>query len=63
MVISRLIEELEELKEVHGDVDVTMEGNHQWRGEDPFESTVETLIYKENEIGQLGKRVQLFWQM
>lgn len=68
MQISRLIKELQRLKDAEGDLEVTCTGSLERETTDPmekidgkpFESTVETLEIQESDA--LGKHVRLFWQ-
>ena len=69
MKISDLVNQLNEMKSKHGDIEVTQIGTLKTPSKEPFadafESTVETLIYKDDEFaGDLNfNRVLMLWQM
>ena len=69
MKISKLIEQLNEMKSEHGDIEVTQVGTLKTPSKEPFadafESTIETLIYKDDEFAgkESHKRILAVWQM
>ena len=68
MKISELVAELERLREAVGDVEVTCTGSLQKDGRfiadrvagEPFESSVETVLERDNE--PFGRHVRIYWQ-
>ena len=73
MIISKLIEQLQEIKDREGDIEVTTTGSLIPDGQDAagndnaniplaFESTVETLIVQKPGGNFDKKRVRLYWQ-
>lgn len=63
MKISKLIEQLQQLKKREGDIEVTctgsmLEDGHGGPIPDVYETTVENLIVRDG--GDLGKRVRLY---
>ena len=70
MKISDLVNQLNEMKSEHGDVEVTQIGIDFHLGSkepfaDAFESTIETLIFKDDEFAgeESHKRILAVWQM
>lgn len=64
MKISRMIQELQDIKEKHGDIELTMTATllpeNNKPGSDVFASTVETIKVKKDDI--FGVHAKLFWQ-
>ena len=65
MNISKLIDQLEEVRSEFGDIEVTCTGStlpdgHGWPIPDVFESTVERVFVVEDDNNRLGTRVRLF---
>ncbi len=69
MKISELVNQLNKMKSEHGDIEVTQIGTLKTPSKEPFadafESTVETLIYKDDEFAgeESHKRILAVWQM
>ena len=66
MLISNLIEQLQQIKAETGDIEVTTLGTlNREDGEDVFESTVESMGVLKGEFGRSGQttRLRLYWQM